>query len=84
MLAMRKVMTLGSVALMFVILSACGTYYKITDPASGKIFYTTDYDKDRSGAISFEDTRSKSKVTLQSSEISEIGSDEYDKAVGSD
>lgn len=81
---MRKFLTIGFAALMLALLSACGTYYKITDPASGKVFYTTDYDKDRSGAISFEDTKSKSKVTLQSSEIAEIGSDEYDKAVGSD
>jgi len=72
----------GLAALVLALLSGCTTYYKITDPASNKVFYTTDIDKERSGAITFTDQKSKQKVTLQSSGISEISSDEYDKAVG--
>ena len=69
---------------MLAVLSACASYYKITDPASGKVFYTTDIDKENSGAVSFTDEKSKTQVTLQNSEIAEISSDEYDKAVGTE
>lgn len=81
---MRSFVVTGMAGLMFLVLTACTTYYKVTDPASSKVFYTTDIDKERSGAISFTDNKSKQKVTLQSSEIAEISSDEYDKAVGTD
>ena len=81
---MKRFVTTGIAALMLAVLSACTTYYKVTDPASGKVFYTTDIDKQKSGAISFKDEKSKSEVVLQSSEIAEIDSDEYDKAVGTD
>ena len=79
---MRNVIATLSAALMLVVLSGCTTYYKVTDPASSKVFYTTDIDKERSGAISFTDKKSKQKVTLQSSEIAEISSDEFEKATG--
>jgi hypothetical protein len=48
--------------------SACTTYYRVTDQATGKMYYTTDYDRTDSGAVKFEDAISRSTVTLQSSE----------------
>lgn len=79
---MRKLMLSGLAALMVALLSGCATYYKVTDPNSSNVYYTTDIDKERSGAITFKDAKSKAKVTLQSSAITEISSDEWDKAVG--
>lgn len=81
---MKRFVTTGTAALMLAVVSACTTYYKVTDPSSGKVFYTTDIDRQRSGAISFKDKKSNSEVVLQSSEVAEIGSDEYDKAVGNE
>ena len=81
---MKRFVTTGIAALMLAVVSACTTYYKVTDPSSGKVFYTTDIDRQRSGAISFKDKKSNSEVVLQSSEVAEIGSDEYDKAVGNE
>ena len=81
---MKRFITTGIAVLMLAVLSACASYYKITDPASGKVFYTTDIDKENSGAVSFTDEKSKTQVTLQNSEIAEISSDEYDKAVGTE
>lgn len=78
---MKRLLGAACAALLLVLLSACGgSYYKVTDPGSGKVFYTTDIDKGDTGAISFEDAKSKQQVTLQNSEIAEISSDEYDKA----
>ena len=79
---MRKLVLSGLAALLVALLSGCATYYKVSDPNSSNVYYTTDIDKEKSGAISFTDAKSKAKVTLQSSAITEISSDEWDKAVG--
>lgn len=50
----------------------CTTYYRISDQATGRAYYTTDYDLTDSGAVVFEDAKSLSKVTLQSSEVSKV------------
>jgi len=59
----------------------CSSYYQVKDPDSGSLYYTKDYDKVKSGAIKFKDAKTGSEVTLQSSEVKEISSDEYKKAV---
>jgi len=60
----------------------CATYYKVTDPASGQNYYTTKVeDKAATGAIKFEDEKSGSTVTLQSSQVKEISKEEYTSAL---
>jgi hypothetical protein len=59
----------------------CTTYYRVTDPASSRQYYTTDVDKNRDGSIEFDDAMTGSEVTLQSSEIKTISKDEYKAAV---
>jgi hypothetical protein len=66
-------------ALLFV--AGCTSYYRINDQASGRIYYTTDYDRSESGSVVFEDSRTRSKVTLQSSEIREISRSEYESGL---
>lgn len=61
--------------LLFVV--GCTTYYRITDQATGRIYYTTDYDRTDSGAVVFEDAKSRSKVTLQSSEVREVSRPDF-------
>jgi hypothetical protein len=58
--------------------TACTTYYRVTDQATGKMYYTTDYDRTDSGAVKFDDAISGSTVTLQSSEIIEISRPEFE------
>jgi uncharacterized protein YceK len=58
-------------------LMGCASYYKITDPASGKVYYTEDIDKTGSGTILFKDEVTKSQVTLPTSEVLEITEDQY-------
>jgi uncharacterized protein YceK len=65
-------------------LAGCATYYKVTDPASGREYYTTQVDKSREGgAVTLRDDKTKSEVTLQSSEITEIEKSTYDAALKS-
>jgi hypothetical protein len=71
--------TVRYVAICFLLLFAagCTTYYRITDQATGRIYYTTDYDRTDSGAVVFEDAKSLSKVTLQSSEVREVSRPDF-------
>jgi hypothetical protein len=54
------------------------TYYRVTDPASGRMYYTTDISR-RGSAVEFTDAKSGSSVILQNSEVKEISSDDYQK-----
>lgn len=48
------------------------TYYKITDPGSGKVYYTDNWRSARygwNGAVRFTDIGSGQLVTLQNSEL---------------
>ena len=76
-----KFATLKNVAICFMFLlfaTGCTTYYRISDRASGSTYYTTDYDRTDSGAVVFKDAKNLSKVTLQSSEVSEISKSDFE------
>ncbi len=56
----------------------------MTDPASGRVYYTRDVDtKRRRGAVDFKDAKSGAKVTLQSSQVAKISEAEYQKGLAS-
>ena len=57
--------------------SGCASYYKVTDPQSGRVYYTDKIDSDKGGVVKLKDARSKSTITLQNSEVKEISSSEY-------
>jgi hypothetical protein len=60
------------------------TYYRVTDPSSGKMYYTTKVtDAGKAGAVKIKDGKTGSWVTLQSSEVHEISSDEYKNGIKS-
>lgn len=59
----------------------CTHYYKVSDPAGTKEYYTTDIETAASGAIKIKDEISGSTVTLQSSEVKEISEKEFNAAV---
>ena len=63
-------------------MTGCSSYYRVTDPVSGKTYYTTKInDAGRAGAVKIKDDRTGSVVTLQSSEVKEISADEYEAAL---
>ena len=62
--------------------TGCATYYyKVTDPASGKMYYTEKISNERGGAVRLKDARSKADVTLQNSEVTEIREEEFKAGV---
>ena len=59
--------------------SGCSSHYRVTDPASGKTYFTTKINETgRAGAVKIKDEKTGSTVTLQSSEVKEISADEYE------
>ncbi|MGD9303168.1 MAG: hypothetical protein PVF79_02830 [Desulfobacterales bacterium] len=60
-----------------IVLSGCTSYYKVTDTASGNVYYTTKIDQSKSKSVKFKDVNTGSDVTLQSSEVLEIDKEEY-------
>ena len=62
-----------------IVIAGCSSYYRVTDPASGKTYYTTKIDNaGRAGAVKIKDEKTGSTVTLQSSEVKEISEEEYE------
>jgi len=72
---------MGVLAVMVSLVAACAHYYKVNDPAGSKLYYTTDIDEAKSGAIKIKDERTGAVVTLQSSEVKEISKEEFEAAV---
>ena len=64
-----------------VLLAGCASYYRVTDPTSGREYYTHDFERSRDGSLKFKDGKTKSEVTLQNSEVSEIKKADYEKGI---
>lgn len=65
------------------LIAGCASYYKVTDPGSGRVFYTEKIDRPKDQTtIMFKDAKSGAEITLPSSEVLEISSDEFKKATG--
>ena len=57
----------------------CGSYHKVTDPTTGKVYYTDNYKARSSGAATLRDGATGNTVNLQNSEATKISKDEYDR-----
>lgn len=74
--------TVWTICAFILIVAGCTSHYRVTDPASGKEYYTTKVtDAGRGGAVKIKDARTGSTVTLQSSDVKEISSDEFDAGI---
>jgi len=72
----------GALGLLLLVVSGCTTYYMVRDPSSGRTYYTTEVESaGQTGAVKFTDAMTGSVVTMQSSEVKKISSDEYEAAL---
>jgi hypothetical protein len=67
----------GLACVLGLILCGCASYYKVTDTASGRVYYTDKIQHKGSGSIYFKDEVSKVFVTLSGSEIMKLTRDQY-------
>lgn len=78
---MEKIISrLSRFLVLFIALSflfGCTNYYRVTNPSTGKAYYTKDLDED-DGVLEFTDARTGEKVTLPGSEVREITREEFE------
>jgi len=85
--AKRTLCILGNVVVLFLILvlvTGCTSYYKVSDVSTGKVYYTTGIERKNGGAVGFKDAKTKSNITLQSSEVQQIDKDQFSVGVYSE
>ena len=75
-LAMAVLLALALAAL--TALSGCTSYYRVTDPGTNRVYYTTDVEKGRDGTVEFRDARTGNEVTIQNSEVAKVTKEEYE------
>ena len=64
--------------MVFCFITGCTTYYRVANPTTGKVYYTTDLDHEGSGVVQFIDAKTGEQVTLPSSEVREVTKEEYE------
>ena len=72
--------------LLLALVTGCGsTYYKVTNPSTKEVFYTTGYqDLGYGQGIRFNDLKTKSQVTLPASQVQPIKKEELPADVPSE
>lgn len=60
------------------LLGGCTSYYKVSDPVSGRTYYTNELKKKGEGAVWLKDARTGSEVTIQNSEVQKISKEEFE------
>lgn len=64
---------------LMVLVAGCASYYKVTEPGSGKEFYTQDVSRRvTSGTVEFKDAKTGATTTLQNSQVLEIDKKTYE------
>ena len=77
-MAMSKKFAVFALALL---VSACGaTYFKVTDRATGREYYTVDFTH-KGDAIEFKDAKTGARTTLQNPEILEINKQTFNAGI---
>ena len=70
-----------AVVLLLLMAAACeATYFKLTDPATGREYYTHDY-AHRGAVIEFKDAKTGAKTTLQNPQVLEINEQMFEAGV---
>jgi len=57
-------------------LAGCASYYQVTDPSTGKTYYSEEVERD-DGAVTFVDANTGAEVTLQNTEVKEINKETF-------
>jgi len=72
----RTILAMGAALLLA---GGCSSYYKVTDPTTGKVYYTDNLRERSSGSATLRDAKTGNMVSLQNSEVQKITKDEYDR-----
>ncbi len=56
----------------------CTSYYKVTDPTTGKVYYTTDLRQKDNGAAQLKDASNGNTITIQNSVVAKIDKEQFE------
>ena len=77
-MSMRKKLALIPLLLM---VAACeATYYKVTDPATGREYYTLDY-TNKGDAVEFKDARTGAKTAVRNAQVLDINEQTFEAGI---
>src|SRR4051794_34099285 len=68
----------AAICVALLLAGGCASYYKVTDPTTGKSYYTQELKRQDNGATTLKDAKTGNVVNIQNSEIDEISKEEYD------
>ena len=77
-MSMTKI--LAVVPLLLIAWACEATYYKLTDPATGREYYAVDY-TNKGSLIEFKDAKTGAKTTLQNAQVLEINEQTFNDGV---
>jgi hypothetical protein len=72
-----KVLTVVGLCFICFLAAGCASYYKVTDPTTGRIYYTQKVDHLDSGGARLTDAHTGDIVTIQNSEVQEITEQQF-------
>lgn len=81
MMKMRSICGTVLVIILLMSLSGCTTYYRVTDPSTDNVYYSTNVKKLSGGAIRIKDEKTGNEVTLQNSEVETIKKEQFKTGV---
>ena len=68
----------AALVLGILLLGGCGSsYYRVTDPATGTVYYTDKVKQHGSGSVSLRDAAIGDDVTLQNSQVTKVSKEEF-------
>ena len=73
----RRLLTIALAVIFLFGIVGCGSYYKVVDPGSGNVYYTTKVKKEAGGAVKLKDAKTGADVTIQNSEVTKVKKDEF-------
>ena len=84
MMPFRRPLLTG-LAVLALLLSGCslphiggmGAYYSVTDPGTGKVYYTEGVKRERRGVVEFRDAASGAWVSIPGAEVRDISEAEF-------
>jgi hypothetical protein len=86
LMSIKRLKRIGMVAAVCIALAGCsvphvmglGSYYQVTDPSSGKVYFTRQIEREDRGVVEFMDDSSDSWVSLSASEVKTVTQAEYE------
>jgi hypothetical protein len=56
--------------------AGCTTYYRVTDPTTGKVYYTTELKQN--GSTTLKDARTGDSITVQNVEVRKVSKEDFE------